>query len=279
MVIIFENGRLGNQLFQYSKVKELYPDHRLVLVGFGSLTKVIEGVDALVVKTESIPSFVVRLFERLFDFLALIRFFGVIQEVSDECYLIEETRGLTGIYMLRSSFFQHSAAVNGLALNLKLDPGLVQAASDWIKDNTLSDSHQSLVFVHIRRGDYLRWPNDLFPAVLDQRWFVDAMDRMRARVENPFFIILSDDKFYALDCFGNIPNVVISRNGELVDFAIMSLCRHGILSASSYAWWGACFSKAGGGEGSVYIGPKYWAGHRSRKWFPCGFVTSWILYV
>ena len=59
----------------------------------------------------------------------------------------------------------------------------------------------------------------------------------------------------------------------------MGLCSHGILSASSFSWWGALYSKNFNKNKNYYIAPKFWVGHRLKKWIPNNFFTNWITYV
>jgi hypothetical protein len=136
-----------------------------------------------------------------------------------------------------------------------------------IEENVYRHSLKELVFVHVRRGDYLAWPSREFPAVLILDWYLSAMRQMRAMVKNLSFIIASDDHYYTADCFSDISDVAVSRCGRFTDLALMSKCSHGILSTSSFAWWGALLSRSHrssearpDGNG-VYFAPKYWAGH------------------
>jgi hypothetical protein len=78
--------------------------------------------------------------------------------------------------------------------------------------------------------------------------------------------------------FSKYPNVVISENCQYVDLALMKQCSMGILSASSFAWWGAWFSFQNEKNYNIYIAPKYWGGHRTRHWYPEGFIFDWITY-
>jgi len=107
------------------------------------------------------------------------------------------------------------------------------------------------------------------------------MERIRSQVDKPLFLLLTDDAYYAEDCFGDQPDILISDNDQFVDLALMSLCSHGILSASSFAWWGAWFSLRARKDQmrGIYLGPKYWAGHRDQEWYPEGFISDWITYI
>lgn len=283
MIMSFECGRLGNQLFQYAALKEIFPKHRLILIGNADLKKTLTSLDAKIMVTDSLPRWIVHGTRKVLFFLAFVRLLGSIREVRvSSAYDVEIKRGLVpGLYFLMPSFFQHNAIVNRLKPKFVVRSSLRDRALNWLKSRSLLVEKTNLVFVHVRRGDYLSWPSQDYPAVLNKDWYIGAMEQIRSQVEDPIFLFFTDDVNYAEDCFGNQPNIFISKNDQFVDLALMSFCSHGILSASSFAWWGAWFSQKNrkGREVGVYLAPKYWVGHRSREWYPEGFQTNWITYI
>ncbi len=59
--------------------------------------------------------------------------------------------------------------------------------------------------------------------------------------------------------------------------AIMSLCNHAILSASSFSWWGAALMST---PQKFVIGPQYWLGFKSNEWFPDSIKNDdWIHFI
>jgi hypothetical protein len=280
MIVFFECGRLGNQLFQYAALKELYPTQRILFIGCGELRQALASVDAIIIEKEKLPRLLLAGLKRLFPALAKIHIIGTIQESRENSrYAVKKARGALSIYLLKPSYFQHSTMLEKIKPSLMLNDVLFRKASDWLNEKNIKPNNENLVFVHVRRGDYLTWPSREYPAVLDKHWYIQAMDQMRAKVKNPIFLLLSDDPYYAKDCFGDQPDILISENDMLVDLALMSQCQHGILSASSFAWWGAWFSKAHSDVEGTYIAPKYWGGHRKNEWMPEGFITNWITYI
>jgi hypothetical protein len=281
VIVFFEYGRLGNQLFQYAALKELYPNQRLVFFGFEALKQAVESVDAIKVEKRKLPRFLMAGLKRLFSALARIRIIGTIQESRENStYLVKKAGGLFfNLHLLKPSYFQHQDVLEKINPSLRLNEDILRKASDWLDEKVVKSSDQNLVFVHVRRGDYLTWPSREYPAVLDKRWYTQAMDRMREKIKSPIFLILTDDPYYARDCFGDQPDILISENDQLVDLALMSHCQHGILSASSFAWWGAWFSKQRNPGKGTYIAPKFWGGHRKKEWHPRDFITVWISYL
>jgi len=280
MIISFENGRVGNQLFQYAALKELFLNHRLVLLGYKELEQALESIDAIVIEKDKLPQILLLFFYYVLIILSNLRIIGTIEESRKKSiYVVNKSRGLFSIYLMKSSFFQHSYILNIVKPDFELNKSHISDASEWLCGNVKNLNDSNLVFVNIRRGDYLNWPNPEYPAVLDKHWYIMAMDQMREKVKNPIFLLLTDDLYYAKDCFGDQLDIMISENDQLVDLALMSQCKHGILSASTFAWWGAWFSKEHSVNEGTYLAPKYWCGHRIKEWKPEGFITNWITYI
>ena len=76
-------------------------------------------------------------------------------------------------------------------------------------------------------------------------------------------------------CFNDIENKVIFSNEIGVDFAVMILCKSGIISNSSFSWWGAYLMK----ERYQVFAPKYWMGYKSHKEYPKGIHTEKFSFI
>lgn len=91
------------------------------------------------------------------------------------------------------------------------------------------------VMLHARRVRY--------PVLLPVSYYQQAIDEVCNRVENPHFIIFSDDMTWARENidFGNHPTMWIEHNAndEIADLWLMSQCQHAIIANSSFSWWGA----------------------------------------
>ena len=280
MIIFLQNSRLGNQLFQYAALKEFFSNQRLVFFGFGALRQAIESVDAIIIEKEKLPRSLIVGLNYFLSVLATLRIIGAIQESHENSsYAVKKARGALNIYLLKPSYFQHQMLIGKLNPSFRLSDVHLRRAADWLNKKIGNHNHENLIFIHIRRGDYLIWPNREYPAVLDKLWYARAMDQMREKIKNPLFLLLTNDPYYARDCFSDQPDILISENDQLVDLALMSLCQHGILSASSFAWWGAWFSRAHSDIEGTFIAPKYWCGHRKKEWIPEGFIANWITYI
>lgn len=284
MIVCFEYGRLGNQLLQYVGIKKYFPGHKIFFIGYDDLSDVLDSADAVIFKKKRMPIVLFFSILRYFvKFLSMIRLVGVIEErANGSDFALKVQDGIIpSVYWLRSSFFQHIQVVADIPFQISLKSSLLGRAKLWAASQGIDLYSESLAFMHIRRGDYLAWPTKDFPAVLDFAWYQQIMEQLKSKVQDPFFLILSDDYYYAKDLFGKYSNVAISNNDMGVDLALMSFCHHGIMSASTFAWWGAWLSRKNHGfnDCNLYFAPKYWSGHRRKEWYPKEFKSEWITYV
>jgi len=284
MILFFEYGRLGNQLFQYAALKQCFPGQRLIFIGCEELDASIETKEIIFIRKKNLQRWLrIGLLVRVLSILSRLRIICLIQEVRNGySYTVHARPGLLwAISFLQPSYFQHNSLTKRFENNITIRHQFIDQAKSWLNSNSVQACWKNLVFVHIRRGDYLSWPNRTFPAVLSLSWYQRAIAYIKDNVSNPLFIVLTDDTYYAKDVFCGQTDVLISENDHLMDFALMSLCHHGILSASSFAWWGAWFSRQATtkDDPGIYLAPTYWAGHRRKQWYPEGFVADWITYI
>jgi hypothetical protein len=167
-------------------------------------------------------------------------------------------KGLLPLTFVESHFFQSEKFFDFSKFDLNLKVKLVKEAQKIIKE---IPSEHDLVFVHLRRGDYL------FEQYLNKRgidlppqYYFTAIKKLEKEVENPFYIFLSDDPCFVEVCFKDIKNKYVSRNSMGVDFALMTMCEYGIVSNSSFSWWGAYLMN----NKKKVIFPKYWFGWKHK---------------
>jgi len=282
MIIFFESGRIGNQLFQYCALRNFNKKGTLFLMGMQSLKSMFDGVDVAGGKRLEwvIERIIYRLgIERLYTIAKKIRLVGLLNErMSPLGSKIEVKNGfLKNLYYCDTSYFQSEDIIEeSVAGKLQLKQELLKQASNIFKNFPLNRTE--IFFVHVRRGDYIYWPSKISPAVLPFKWYQVQMDLIRSKYVKPFFVVVSDDGPYVEELFSNNTDVFISHENEDIDFALMSLCNGGgILSASSFSWWAAYFARRNNKK-AIFIAPLYWAGHRQVDWFPEGVKTSWLTY-
>lgn len=281
MIIFFQNGQLGNQLFQYYGIKKFFPNHRIIFVGFKELRNYFSGMDEVFIFQNEVSfKFVIPILRRLFILFAYFRIFSYLTETNKKLdFSLKIKKGLFHeIILPYLVYFQHSAVFREINTTLNLKFLYKNSAYYWLKLNKIDDCLDNIFFVHVRRKDYLKWPSSEFPAFLEIDWYLSTMDKIRDCHSDAIFIILGDDSAYNIKVFSGLKNVYISNNNLGVDFALMSLCKGGVLSASSFAWWGAIHCGENKLFENLFYAPKYWIGHRLKVWNPPGFRFDWINY-
>ena len=134
---------------------------------------------------------------------------------------------------------------------------------------------QTLVSLHVRRGDYLG--NPMFTLDLDS-YYRSAIRLIRSSIENPLFLVFSDDLPWCQTApFLRADDIIFfdkkkagTRSGA-EELAVMSICAHSIIANSTFSWWGAWLGEQKSRE---VIMPRRWLASYSAD--DCGIaVPGW----
>ncbi len=278
VIVMVESGRLGNQVFQYLALRSVAaPKERITLLGFDHLRATFDGVDARFVRIASNPlKHLVSL-----DLAKVVQGAGRLPAVGA---VREDASGLplrgknSPLALVEPSWFQHDSVLRVPALEvLTVKPRWRSAAQDFLTDNGLRG--ESTAFVHVRAGDYRVWPSAEFPAILTPHWYRSRIEELRHEHPGLAIVAIGDDPEYTSEVIQGIPGAQHfsgeSATAYAEEFALMTLCSFGVLSASSFAYWGAYFSKRDHPHGR-FLGPRFWAGHATGEWFPHEFTAEFI---
>lgn len=279
VVILLRKGNIGNQLFQYYAAKKLFPASRIVLVGYDQLQEAFDGLEVDVRLSSFLRLFARFGVARLEMIHRRIRLFQDIREVRNETGDLSYSRRsgiIPFVSVISDSCFQVEAAISAPAPEpLRIKPLFLTFARQAIPGSINRDS---LFFVCVRRGDYVYWPSRANPAVLPLSYYKQQMDHIRNSCSDATFLVISDDPSYVYDVFLG-PDIHYFSGDFASTLAAMSLCSAGgILSASSFCWWGAYFCRRGN-PAARFVAPRYWIRHSECIWEPPGIATSWIDYV
>lgn len=107
--------------------------------------------------------------------------------------------------------------------------------------------------VHIRRGDYLDYPN--FHPTQSQEYYRNCIEHLSS--DTDFFIFFSDDTTWCKNHFKEQNFLFIENEKDYLSLLLMSFCSNNIISNSSFSWWGAWLNK---NNYKKVIGPKIWFG-------------------
>lgn len=102
----------------------------------------------------------------------------------------------------------------------------------------------SAVAVHVRLGDYGRKHfTSHYNYVIDPIYYRRAISAAREKINNPTFYVCSNNIERAKELLGDGREFVyvsgIQDMTDLDDFTVMRLCRHHIISNSTFSWWAA----------------------------------------
>jgi len=126
--------------------------------------------------------------------------------------------------------------------------------------------------IHVRRGDFLKFP-DIHP-VLSPSYFSKGFDTINeiSKDVSKTYVFTND-----LDwCVNNllIDNVeFISNDNDWEDLWMMSMCKHYVISNSTFSWWGAWL---GASSNSIIIAPDTWFGPRGYQDTQDLYCKDWI---
>jgi hypothetical protein len=117
------------------------------------------------------------------------------------------------------------------------------------------------VSIHVRRGDYLINKKTLHKhGVCSLDYYENAINLMLSDFPSAKIFAFSDDinwvRNFLMPKFKNIVIIDLNYGGESYnDMRLMSLCKHNIISNSTFSWWGAWLNK---NTSKKVIAPKQW---------------------
>lgn len=192
-----------------------------------------------------------------------------VKERKKEYFSISEpVRGINNYY---DGYWQTSLYFRKYKLELKEQFKYNGKYNDSAKYFLNKIQNSNSVSVHIRRGDFVS--SKRIGHLIDLEYYIRAMDYICFIVSDPVFFIFSDDlqwvrknlkSSYSLEYVDNKCN-----DSEIVDMMLMTECKHGIMSASTFSWWGNWLKDAD--ENTIIVAPR-------GKYFNNRFIEdNWIV--
>ncbi len=117
--------------------------------------------------------------------------------------------------------------------------------------------------VHVRRGDYLMYP-DVHPVCSDD-YYTKSIDIVNEMVPNVKYLIFSDDLHYVNNwkIIKNINYEIIKEQDPIKTLILMSLCNHFIVANSTLS---LCAYFLRSTKDSLLLGPSKWFGPKAPTW-------------
>lgn len=164
-----------------------------------------------------------------------------------------ENQQLQGFFQSEKFFLNvKTDIISKLTNGLRADKEKYENVINFINELKGHGGVQNLVSVHIRRGDYIKFPHIHTMCSLD--YYKNALHIIKEKIGDFTPIFISDDKKW---CSDNFNGIISPFNDELEDMILMLNCDHNIIANSSFSWWGAYLNQ---NKNKIVIGPEKWFG-------------------
>ena len=107
------------------------------------------------------------------------------------------------------------------------------------------------ISLHIRRGDYITL--SAYHHNLSLEYYKNAIDYFNSYS----ILVFSDDIEWCKNTFKGDRFTFVEGNSDIEDLYLMSLCKHNIISNSTFSWWGAVLNQ---NPGRQVVCPDKWFG-------------------
>jgi len=282
MIIIRQQGRLGNQLFQYALYRSLQIKGKEVLLDCEhhvniceeNMLKLLPNVHyqcAPIFLSESMANCKRTLKNRLIRKFRLPVKRTHYREQEDDT--IERLLEFENVYL--DGFWQSDSFFKDIR---------TQLLQELMFDDNLDGYHQNIltqickensVSVHVRRGDYLSSKYiEKYGRSCDSEYYLKAINYIENRVKHPVFFVFSDDYEWVKNNFNFSDNLILVNSSvdvpAYVDMFLMSRCKHNIIANSSYSWWSAWLNDE---KDKIVICPEMWTSDRKNDKTKC---SGWV---
>jgi GR25 family glycosyltransferase involved in LPS biosynthesis len=132
---------------------------------------------------------------------------------------------------------------------------LPKVYEDFAKSSIGKFGTEIIVAIHIRRGDYLKYP-DVYH-MLSKNYYTDAKKILEEKLGfKPNYLYFTNDKKWVRENFTlENKDCIVNCDKDYKEFAIMQQCHHFIIANSTFSWWAAYLSK---NLDKIVIAPSNW---------------------
>lgn len=218
--IVFVHGGLGNQLFNIAFIDYLQ----------------LNGINAF--PNEDIPSIMRFPHSKTDYYLNIFQHWSSSRQMIDNHTYIREERlePQDWVSILKNI---NNASMFGCFQHYKyVLPDFIGKLNLPVDSISKYPNIQNSVFIHVRGGDYVNnWFHDV---KLYLNYYKNAIAEFETDTE---FLVFTNDIPYAKSILPNTLKYTIVEENELDSLYLMSQCKGGICSNSTFAWWGAYLNK------------------------------------
>lgn len=290
------NNRLGNQMFQYAfarvamsqlNISQCYlvgqEEFRLGCFAINDGIHYKDNFEELPFLARFAAKFMGKLAEILSDHPSILyKVERFLQPIINSCgvyfcldgYLPFREKKLRGNRIYCSGYYQSEKYFehyrNLILQDFTFSDGIIQTCQTF----ALQIQSCNAVCLHIRQGDYLVSPRH---HVCDAAYYQRAITLMLQHHPDAHFFLFSDDPERALQLIPesliiNTPiTLVPSSFTDQQSLYLGSLCRHHILSNSSFSWWMQYLAHH---DDQIVIAPRHWMNDSTPVAL---YAPSWLL--
>lgn len=251
-------GGLGNQLFQVAAAINLAKELNTICVFSTSLHLLsLQGNKAETYRT--------NIFSKI-NFIDTNQIFNNLRIYTEPSFSYKELPKnddiiLSGYFQSEKYFSQNSEYIKTLfseCESVKLYIDQKYGSIDFI--NSIS--------LHVRRGDYLRFPG-IHP-ICKVEYYNNAISAMP---DHNNILVFSDDIAWCKENLNYRNIIFIENEKDFIDLYLMSRCKYNILANSSFSWWAAWLNN---NINKKVIYPKTWFGPQGPQDIEDLFPQEWI---
>lgn len=280
MITAFITDGLGNQMFQYAFARslQLKTNNELQFAlsnfkndaanreyGLSNLC-IDESVSIISNKEAEKKMLFVKVFKKIHTFIKT----DETKRILDKRLIYSYGRNVYDFFDISKINFSKNICISGQYQNHRLFEENKDTIKKELKVKTQPDEEnakkiseilsENSVCLHIRRGDYLdkRWEH---LNVCDDNYYYNAMRIISKKTENPVFYIFSnthdDIEWIKANYDFSQYNVkyVDLNNPDYEELRLMYLCKHFIVSNSTFSWWAQYLGEY---EGKKVVAPSKW---------------------
>lgn len=119
-------------------------------------------------------------------------------------------------------------------------------------NNLNFNSNGNMVGIHVRGTDYLKHGTLVN---LNTQYYRLAIEKIYQTIEEPTFLVISDDLNYARKILPEIQYAEFKGETAIQDFIAFKNCSHQIIANSTFSWWAAQLNK---NSNKLIISPDKW---------------------
>jgi len=254
MISISLNGRLGNQMFQYSVCRTVAEKNNFKFY--------IPEIGSPSTEGTHLKNFFPNLDMGIKDGNIIYRFNEdhTVQNFNNHIFNIKNFTEIWGFYQSPMYFSGYEDKIRSwFNLEINNQTKIILEKYDPSK----------YCYIHIRGTDY-KHHNHWF---LNKDYYIKSMDYIKSINNEISFVIITDDPDMCLEWF---PNIECMKNEMMIDFNLFLHSKYLIISNSTFSWWAAWLNPE-----KVVVAPNNWLNYNKPElgFYPVDIKTKEFKYI